>query len=112
MEKYIIWHIADIHIKNGTQSSILFAIDQLIEQIKLEQIPLKNQLIVIAGDVFEKKIENSVRDQDCFNRIIDKLNFIKILIIPGNHDFSTTSNTIMVNHCNDLNLFFNFISII
>lgn len=98
MDKFIIWHIADIHIKNGAHESILYAIDQLIEQIKLEQTPLKNQLVVIAGDVFEKKIENSVRDQDCFNRMIEKLNFIKILIIPGNHDFSSSSNN------NDLNL--------
>lgn len=107
MANFIIWHISDLHIKNGAHDNILFAIDQLILQIKKETVT--SQLLVIAGDIFDKKTEVSVRDQDCFNQIIDKLKFIKILMIPGHHDFATGNNLNLLktnlHHYQESNIF-------
>lgn len=87
----IIWHIADIHIRYKCYEDILYAIDQLMDQIKAESLartPIENQMIVIAGDIFENKDTLKSDDLICFNNIMNKLKNIKILIIPGNHDIS------------------------
>ena len=94
MKTNIIWHISDIHIRKGVADDILYAITQLIGKIKANksQQPIENQLIVIAGDVFENKDRLNQYDLECFHNIIELLNFIKVLIIPGNHDFSPNSD--------------------
>ena len=86
--KYIIWHIADIHIRKNVHNDILYAVNQLVENIKTDiSVPNENKLVVIAGDVFENKENCSSFDISCFNDMINMILPIKILIIPGNHDF-------------------------
>lgn len=99
MKQHIIWHISDIHIRNGVHVDIIYAIDQLVSNIKKSQIPFDDQLVLVAGDVFENKNRVSQYDLKCFYEILNKLNFIKILIIPGNHDYS--HNSIVENNKDD-----------
>src|SRR5271165_6234444 len=87
-KKYTIWHIADIHIRIGVYEDILYAIDQLVEHIKKET---NQQLVVIAGDVFEHKSYVHVNDFPCLDEILNKLSLVPVVIIPGNHDFDKTT---------------------
>lgn len=89
----IIWHISDIHIKEGQYDDILYAVDKLVDEIKKnDNISINHQIVIIAGDIFENKNKYSQFDLSCFHSILQKLNFINILIIPGNHDFTNSYN--------------------
>ncbi len=98
-KKNIIWHISDIHIRNGVHQDILFAIEQLAARVKNSEaeVAIARQLVVIAGDVFESKNKFGQHDLECFHKMLEILKFVKILIIPGNHDYSgndTPDNTL------------------
>jgi exonuclease SbcC len=88
------WHISDIHIRSGFYEDIQYAIDLLIKDIQNANLP--NNLLVIAGDIFETKTKVSSSDLECFHQIIQKFNFMKILVIPGNHDSSGPDQTDLV----------------
>lgn len=83
-DQITIWHISDIHIRAGVYEDIMYAIEQLIDRIKTQ--PPKQQLVVIAGDVFENKNRVSQYDLECFHQILSIIP-CRILIIPGNHDY-------------------------
>lgn len=90
--EYLLWHISDIHIANGFHEDILFAIKQLITKIKEETVvPLSRQLLVMAGDIFDNKTRVGQYDLQCFHTMMELLSFIKILVIPGNHDYAPNS---------------------
>jgi DNA repair exonuclease SbcCD ATPase subunit len=98
----VIYHISDIHIRPGVYEDILYAINQLADLIKSEnaksknKIPIQRQMVVIAGDVFENKNRVNSYDLDCFYKMLNILDFIKIVIIPGNHDFAVNDDLDLV----------------
>ncbi len=89
-----IYHIADIHIHKKIHDRLIYAWDELMNHIKKhEGVPL----LVIAGDVFEYKKELTGTDIDVFKYMVRNIekNKIQTLIIPGNHDFSTSDSDLI-----------------
>lgn len=86
-----IFHIADIHIRYRQHERIKYAFDQLVQKIK--DHPSKNKFLVIAGDIFEYKSRVSQQDLSCFHYLLENLQIpnLKIITIPGNHDFAPSS---------------------
>lgn len=85
-----IWHISDIHIRFGFYTDIMYAINRLTSMIN-KNINSKN-LIVIAGDIFERRNRLDANDIICFKKILNQLSDCPIIIIPGNHDFIYNKN--------------------
>ena len=92
MSSPTIFHIADIHIRRGQHARIKYAFDQLIE--KITNHTSTDKYLVIAGDVFEYKSQVSQQDLDCFHYLLGGLQIpnLNIITIPGNHDYSISSN--------------------
>lgn len=84
-----IYHISDIHIKNGLYEDIQHAMDALIKTITESQ-DRHYSVLVIAGDVFENKTTLTQYDIRCFLSIVNKLvqANIRTIMIPGNHDYN------------------------
>lgn len=83
--EYIFWHISDIHIRENSYQDLDYAFNQLSDHITRET-SIQNQILVIAGDIFEYKNKFSGQDLKFFYSIIQKFR-IPIVMIPGNHDF-------------------------
>lgn len=84
-------HISDLHIPNSTTSDKPFSdmLKQLAAEIMLEiKDDNKDEVrIVLAGDVFEKKIKADNESKDIFHTFLNYLNAMcKTIIIAGNHD--------------------------
>jgi DNA repair exonuclease SbcCD ATPase subunit len=84
-------HLSDIHIRYGNTE--LSRYDEYIYVFnefnkKLEELKLKNLIIVIAGDIFHFKNRYDGNSAFLFKYLIDicAKYAIKTLIIPGNHD--------------------------
>ena len=91
-KRNIIWHIHDICIRDGKYQDILYAIDQFKEIISNESLPIKQQLIIITGTIFENKYKIKSEDLTTIQTICEKLNFIKIIIATKtNLDFQILS---------------------
>jgi len=92
MYEYII-HIADIHIRAGTETNsryneYLLVFENLKESILSSNMNSHNAIIVIAGDIFHNKNKVENFGLDLFKKLITFLTQIaKTVIIPGNHDF-------------------------
>lgn len=90
MYEYII-HIADIHIRAGTETNSRYNEYVLVfENLKQSLLSsnINNAIIVIAGDIFHNKNKVENFGLDLFKKLINLLTDIaKTVIIPGNHDF-------------------------
>lgn len=100
----IIYHISDLHIHEGKHEDILYAVKQLADIIHNDILQDNNnnnstnnnskisnkvsRIIVIAGDIFESKNKLSQFDLECFHSLLELLNMVQIIIVPGNHDCS------------------------
>lgn len=90
-------HTADLHIGSNSGSysrskEYKAVFDNLGKWIA--EFPHKDQLaIVIAGDIFHHKIRYSGDDVDDFNYLLDIVQDIPIIIIPGNHDAALNDHT-------------------
>lgn len=81
-------HIADLHIGKIIHGySMLEEQKQIFEQIILKCIDEQIEVLIIAGDVFDRPVA-SAQAIDVFELFLEKLveNKIKTLIIGGNHD--------------------------
>ena len=83
--------IADVHIPNSNSTDRPFSdmLKQLAGEILVEIKDFKKEevRIVIAGDIFEKKIKADNESKDLFHEFLNYLNAMaKTIIIAGNHD--------------------------
>jgi DNA repair exonuclease SbcCD ATPase subunit len=105
-----IYHIADIHIKDGIHSEIEYAFDKLIEAINKNTV--EKSILVIVGDIFDRKTFCTQYDVKCFNNCMYKLDQSKIetIIIPGNHDYNNQGELDLLTPLltmNNMNVFSN-----
>lgn len=87
MSKIVLYHCADLHIRDSKHEEIIYAFTQMAQNIRNE--PDGRVTVIIVGDIFETKIKVSAKDLLCFDHIINMLTDVNanIIIIPGNHDF-------------------------
>jgi len=85
-----IFHISDLHITPASYTNIDYAFKELVREITSVNDYRESCVLVICGDIFDKKSNVRDSDIDCFNRIIRTLNIfdIQTVIIPGNHDMN------------------------
>jgi DNA repair exonuclease SbcCD nuclease subunit len=81
---------SDIHLNNKDDNVKYNSLQDIINQIKKEQI---NNLI-IAGDLFDKDI----LDYSNFEKFCKKNKDVKFIIIPGNHDESLSQSVFTVDN--------------
>jgi DNA repair exonuclease SbcCD ATPase subunit len=94
----IIWHIADLHIERKRHQAIQYAFDQLFHHIK--QHSDSTQYLCVVGDIFEHKTKYSQTDLECFHDLLNRSQTIpnlKVIIMPGNHDYSEAHNLDLVS---------------
>jgi DNA repair exonuclease SbcCD ATPase subunit/DNA repair exonuclease SbcCD nuclease subunit len=90
--KYII-HLADIHIRTGTETysrynEYLIVFENLKKSLLYNKINNDNSIILVAGDIFHNKNKVENFGLNLFKQLITILtNIAKTVIIPGNHDF-------------------------
>jgi DNA repair exonuclease SbcCD ATPase subunit/DNA repair exonuclease SbcCD nuclease subunit len=90
--KYIV-HLADIHIRTGTETySRYYEYLAVFENLKLSlisnNINQNNSIILVAGDIFHNKNKVENFGLHLFKTFINILtNIATTIIIPGNHDF-------------------------
>lgn len=88
----IIYHIADLHIKEEEEDNKLInrAINKFIEYVRNDNIDRKNKRIFILGDIVDKKTINHSRY--CIKNIKDILirmsEICDVYILLGNHDYT------------------------
>ena len=90
--KYII-HLADIHIRTGTETysrynEYLTVFENLKNSLLSNNINQDNSIILVAGDIFHNKNKVENFGLNLFKQLITILTTIATtVIIPGNHDF-------------------------
>jgi len=90
--KYII-HLADIHIRTGTETysrynEYLTVFQNLKHSLLSNNINQDNSIILVAGDIFHNKNKVENFGLNLFKQLITILTTIATtVIIPGNHDF-------------------------
>ena len=90
--KYII-HLADIHIRTGTETysryyEYLTVFENLKNSLLSNNINQNNSIILVAGDIFHNKNKVENFGLNLFKQFITILTTIATtVIIPGNHDF-------------------------
>lgn len=90
--KYII-HLADIHIRTGTETysrynEYLAVFENLKKSLLSNKINQDNSIILVAGDIFHNKNKVENFGLNLFKQFINILTTIATtVIIPGNHDF-------------------------
>lgn len=90
--KYII-HLADIHIRTGTETysryyEYLTVFQNLKNSLLSNNINKENSIILVAGDIFHNKNKVENFGLNLFKQFITILTTIATtIIIPGNHDF-------------------------
>ena len=90
--KYII-HLADIHIRTGTETysrynEYLTVFENLKKSLLSNKINKDNSIILVAGDIFHNKNKVENFGLNLFKQLITILTTIATtVIIPGNHDF-------------------------
>lgn len=88
----IIYHIADLHIKEEEEDNKLInkALEKFIDYVKNDNIDRKNKNIFIIGDIVDKKTINHSRY--CIKYIKDMLikmsEICDVYILLGNHDYT------------------------
>jgi len=92
MINYII-HLSDIHIRSGSYiksryEQYLYTFNNLLEEIKNQNIPFEECICVITGDIFHFKNNADSTGIQLFNYLIDGIaKYYRIYLIQGNHDF-------------------------
>lgn len=100
---FSIIHLSDIHILDKRYDEYIEVFDNLIDicdiQIKSRQSEGLLPLITILGDIFDRKINTTPKEQDAFYYLIKALMrfHVPLIIIPGNHDCN-------MNNANTLDL--------
>ena len=90
--KYII-HLADIHIRTGTEiysryNEYLTVFQNLKNSLLFNKINKDNSIILVAGDIFHNKNKVENFGLNLFKQLVTILTTIATtVIIPGNHDF-------------------------
>jgi DNA repair exonuclease SbcCD ATPase subunit len=87
-----IYHIGDIHIRlNDRIDEYRGVFERLYKSI--ESYPDKDQsVIVIAGDIFDAKTNLKTESLELFDKLMELLRLMPIVIIAGNHDGNMTNN--------------------
>lgn len=89
-----IYHLSDIHIRNtqNRESEYKYVFNKLYNKLKNDK-DLTNSIIVITGDILHNKIELRPETVDTTAKFIwNLLEIMPVIIIPGNHDGSTSKN--------------------
>ena len=91
-----IYHISDIHIRNGERYEEYGEVfDELYKTLKKE-IEKKESLIVITGDVMHSKVGPCPNAYDIVRIMLESLEKIgSVIMIPGNHDFNQANKESM-----------------
>jgi len=83
-------HLADLHLGKEWYGidrtlDIISCFDQVTDFIKQEKVPL----LLIAGDIFDKKLPSGEALESFFSRIKNLLEQkVKVVMITGNHDWN------------------------
>ena len=86
-----IFHLSDIHIRKENKNDNEIEFNKIIERVvtEMKKIPEQNNLIVIAGDIFDSRYPTTYALY-MFASMIEQLsNISPIIIIPGNHDVNS-----------------------
>lgn len=91
-------HIADIHIFRKNHGRIRYAWDEFMSKVE-------DNMIVIAGDIFEDKVKLYSSDIDLFNHMVKSISDHgnTCIIIAGNHDFNNPSTDLISGLLSDTN---------
>lgn len=92
----ILYHISDFHIKETDEEyeTLLNSITQVINIIQKDiTINKINPLIIITGDIFDRKLKShSIKSMEMLKNIFKILtNISPVIVILGNHDIFSTS---------------------
>jgi DNA repair exonuclease SbcCD nuclease subunit/DNA repair exonuclease SbcCD ATPase subunit len=90
--KMRIAHIADLHIKEIRLDEYNKVFENFIKQMR----ELTPDIVAIVGDIFDRKIENTPLERECFYKLIDDIIALKIhvVMIPGNHDCNMNNKNV------------------
>jgi DNA repair exonuclease SbcCD ATPase subunit len=89
--KYI-YHLADIHIRlNDRIDEYNKVFDRLYKSIEL-QGNYDESIIVLAGDIFDAKTNLKTESLELFDKLMELLKLMPIIMIAGNHDGNMTNN--------------------
>ena len=83
------FHLADIHIrKNGDMREVYLVFNNLYKDL-IEQSKKANCVLVICGDIVDKRCQLDDLAADLFYNFFQSLvDIMDIIVIPGNHDCS------------------------
>lgn len=88
-----IFHISDVHIMEKNYCNIRHSFSILLSRIS------RDDLLVIAGDIFETKCTLTTEDIHLFFELINSLesSCVNTIIIPGNHDININTELSLDN---------------
>ena len=88
-----VYHMADIHIRlNERIEEYSLVFDRLYESIKEKSVgELSESVVIIAGDIFDAKTNLKTESLELFDRLMNLLKLMPIIIIAGNHDGNMTN---------------------
>jgi exonuclease SbcC len=89
-----IYHLADIHIRlNERIEEYREVFTELYKSIEQNSIDDRHEsIIVMAGDIFDSKTNLKTESLELFDRLMDLLKLMPIIIIAGNHDGNMTND--------------------
>jgi DNA repair exonuclease SbcCD ATPase subunit len=94
---FIIYHLADLHIKDTCRIELKHAINKVCDQINRDKIKYSDSLkiCIVAGDIFHTKTKYTSLNTIDFFEIFDKLTKTcdYVITIQGNHDMNLNNNT-------------------
>jgi DNA repair exonuclease SbcCD ATPase subunit len=87
-DRVIIYHLADIHIRNERRDEYHAIFDKVFASIRADETPIERKLVVIAGDIFDSKTTLSAENIDDFYYFMMGLSELcfQIITVVGNHD--------------------------
>jgi len=91
-----IFHISDIHIREGFYDDLQYAFEQLTKRMLGTRKKDIEVILVIAGDIFESKVKVSQHDMRFFHMcmMLFEKHKIPTFLIPGNHDYNINNGTL------------------
>jgi hypothetical protein len=98
---FSIIHIADLHILDKRHDEYIDVFDVFIDTVRdhISELIKNNYkpIIAILGDIFDRKINTTPKEQDLFYYLITNLlEFqVPVIIIPGNHDCNMNNSDSM-----------------